>query len=69
MSACNAEFDVTTCKQLEAAKSWTDNQIYIMQEVMCIIVFSQLNMWALLHKAGLPGHPKALLALLDTYQS
>jgi hypothetical protein len=36
---------------------------------MCIIVFSQLNMKLLLHKAGLPGHPKALLALLDTYQS
>jgi hypothetical protein len=36
---------------------------------MCIIVFFQLNMWAWLHKTGLPGHPKALLALLDTCQS
>jgi hypothetical protein len=36
---------------------------------MRIILFFQLNMWAWLHNASLPGHPKALLALLDTYQS
>jgi hypothetical protein len=36
---------------------------------MRIIVFFQLNMWAWLHNTGLPGHPNALLQLLDTYQS
>jgi hypothetical protein len=36
---------------------------------MCIILFFQLNMWAWLHNVSLPGHPKALLALLDSYQS
>ncbi len=42
---------------------------------MHIIIFFQLNMCAWLHKAGFPGHPKALLAqspwlrVLDTYPS
>ena len=36
---------------------------------MCIIVCFQFNMWAWLHKASLPSHPKALLTLLDTNQS
>ncbi len=36
---------------------------------MLIIVFFQLNMWVWLHNVNLPAHPKALLALLDTYQS
>ncbi len=43
--------------------------IEIIQDIMRIILFFQLNMWAWLHNASLPGHPKALLALLDTYQS
>jgi len=36
---------------------------------MRTILFFQLNIWTWLHNASLPGHPKALLALLDTYQS
>ena len=43
--------------------------IGIIQEIMRIIVFFQQNMWVWLHNANLPAHPKALLALLDTYQS
>ena len=43
--------------------------IGIIQEIMRLIVFFQLNMWVCLPNANLPAHPKALLALLDTYQS
>jgi hypothetical protein len=35
---------------------------------MHVIVLVQLNMLAWLDKASLPGHPDAVLALLDTYQ-
>jgi hypothetical protein len=41
----------------------------IIQEVMCTIVLVQLKMLTWPHKASLPGHTKALLALLNTYQS
>jgi hypothetical protein len=43
--------------------------IGIIQEIMHKIVLVQLNMFAWLHKASLPGHPEALLVLLETYQS
>jgi hypothetical protein len=43
--------------------------IGIIQEIMRIIVFVHLNRWIWLHKESFPGHPKALLPLLDTYQS
>ena len=36
---------------------------------MRIIVIVYLNRWTWLGKESLPGHPKALLPLLDTYQS
>ena len=35
---------------------------------MRVILLVQLNMLAWLHKAGLPGHPEAVLGLLETYQ-
>ena len=41
--------------------------IGIIQEIMRIIVFVHLNRWTWLRKESLPGHPKALLPLLDTY--
>ena len=43
--------------------------IGIILEIIRIIVFFQLNIWVWLHNENLPAHPKALLALLDTYQS
>ena len=43
--------------------------IEIIQDIMCIILFFQLNIWVWLHNENLPAHPKALLALLDIYQS
>ena len=36
---------------------------------MRIIVIVHLKRWTWLRKESLPGHPKALLPLLDTYQS
>jgi hypothetical protein len=36
--------------------------IEIIQDTLRIVLFFQLNMWAWLHNASLPGHPKALLA-------
>ncbi len=36
---------------------------------MRIIVLVQLNMLAWLHKVSLPGHPEAVMMLLETYQS
>ena len=43
--------------------------IGIIHEIMRIIVFVWLNLLALLHKASLPGHPEAVMTLLETYQS
>ena len=43
--------------------------IGIILEIIRIIVFFQLNIWVWVHNENLPAHPKALLALLDTYQS
>ena len=43
--------------------------IGIIQDIMRIIVFIELNMLTWLHKASMPGHPEALLMLLETYQS
>ncbi len=43
--------------------------IGIIQEIMRIIVFVLQSMLTWLHKASSHGHPKALPALLDTYQS
>ena len=43
--------------------------IGIIQEIMRIIVWVQLNMLTWLHKTSLSGRPEALLMLLETYHS
>jgi len=55
------------CKLLNPGQTF--EIIGIIQDIMRIIVLVHLKRWTWLRTESLPGHPKALLPLLDTYQS
>ncbi len=77
MQLCDTSHRIDVCcpavrrSMLQAAKSWTDNRNNRNNtrnnHVYNSLLSAQYVAW--LHKASLPSHPKALLALLDTYQS